>query len=103
MIEGTFIETNEQYHRGFALDDYQGTVSLVGTEQGKDGKIYMQWVYPQRTKDGTRGPGEKSIPLKIELGTHGQAVNRLETILAALRGGVAADGKAADDDPGIPF
>jgi len=103
MIEGTFIETNEQYHRGFALDDYQGTVSLVGTEQGKDGKFYMQWVYPQKSKDGARGPSEKSIPLKIELGNREQAVTRLEKILSELRGGVAADGQAADDDPGSPF
>lgn len=85
IIEDTYTETSEKYHRGFAVDDYNGVISLVSAETGQDGKTYMQWIYPQRRVDGQRVPAEKTAPLKIELGDQHEAIKRLETIVAFLR------------------
>lgn len=106
MIESTYVETNEKYHRGLALDDYNGVWSIVGANKGADGKTYLLWVFPQ-VKD--RKPSEKSVPLKIELGDQHDAIKRLEAMLAFLKGkaGVQDDygpvGGSSDDDPSIPF
>lgn len=80
MLEGTYIQTDDQYSQGIVLDEYNGKLSLCSANEGKDGKIYLQWCYPQRDKK----PLPKSLPWKITLGDISQAVGILETYLAVL-------------------
>lgn len=70
-----FIKTNLKYNSGIAVDEYKGEFSLASAIEGKDGKLYLRWVYPQG-KD--RKPSEKTIPHKITLGNKQQAIQYLE-------------------------
>jgi len=73
-----FIKTNEKYGSGVAIDEYNGEVSVAAAIEGKDGNIYLRWVFPQ-VKD--RKPSEKAIPMRIGLGNKQQAIQRLEKLL----------------------
>lgn len=83
MEEKTYVETNSEWKRGAALDYYNREISIVAANEGKDGKIYMAWVFPQ-TKE--RKASDKTIPLKITLGDTGTAISILEDWIEILRG-----------------
>lgn len=82
MEEKTYVETDSEWKQGAALDYYNQKISIVAANEGKDGKIYMKWVYSQ-TKE--RKASEKTIPLKITLGDAGTAINILEGWIKTLR------------------
>jgi len=83
-MKNKFIKTNETYNEGILVDIYKNEYSLCLAEEGKDGKIYKKWMFPQ-VKD--RQPGEKSIPWKITLGVRQQAIQRLEQLIMMIEKG----------------
>jgi hypothetical protein len=97
-----------QYGDGILLDDFKGDFSLVAAKS-KDGKIYMEWVFPQK-KDGSKQPMDKSLPWKVTLGPKDEAVETLLFFLGKL-GWEQADrgpegtnpGDIAEDGEPIPF
>ena len=99
MLENTFTITNEQYKVGCVLEEYQGSYNICAAQQGQDGKIYLRWCYNQ-TKE--RKPSEKTVPVKIGLGSKDQAIEMLETFVSILKGeGEPAGSNTEDMD--IPF
>ena len=83
MIDGTYVEVNEQYHSGAALDEYQDIISICSAQIGKDGNCYMRWAFPQVAD---RKPGEKALPVSIRLGDKDKAIEILKGFIAALSG-----------------
>lgn len=99
MLLETYVEVNEQYHAGAALDEYQDIISVCSAQIGKDGKCYKRWAFPQVAD---RKPGEKALPVSIRLGDKDKAIEILKGFIAALSGGKEEPAKpSADDD--IPF
>ena len=96
-IENTYIETNSEYNQGCALSEYNGEYSITSANEGKDGKKYKQWVFPQVKKDT---PGEKALPWQVKLGDLNQAKAILKQYLNLLGGGEGGE-NGSDDD--IPF
>jgi len=90
-----FIETDDQWHNGVALEEYNGKFSIVRAYRGKDGEVYVKWGYGQKNK----APMEKAIPWKVELGSESQAVDILRRLLKQL----GADENPPIDSETIPF
>ena len=82
MIESSYVETNNQYHSGAALDDYGNKISIVAANIGNDDKLYLKWVYPQNKE---RKPSDKTLPVKVDLGDVGTAISILEGWILELR------------------
>jgi hypothetical protein len=95
-IDDTYVETNSDCKRGCGLSNYNGIISIADCNEGKDGKKYMAWVYPQVKKDT---PGKNVIPNQVRLGDIDQAKTILNRYLSFLNGDHAGENK--DDD--IPF
>jgi len=97
----SYIETNMQYHEGFAIDEYKGEYFITRVKVGKDDNLYARWMYPQVGKDEA---SKKPIPWKIGLGNKEQATQRLEQLLMHVEGrtepGKPKEGVHGDD---IPF
>lgn len=98
------------YGDGILLDEYRNEFSLVAAKR-KDGKTYMEWVFPQK-KDGSKQPIDKSLPWKIKLGPKDEAIKALRFFLAKLEGGRSDSDDmpvypTPDDEPpfenGVPF
>ena len=105
MIEETYIETDEQYHSGVCLNEYNTRISLCQANIGQeDKKIYLKWCFPQ-IKD--RKPSEKSLPWKVDLGNLEQAIEILESYLAILKNtGTGTEQTEPENNPStddIPF
>ena len=106
MSEITSISMGNDYHDVILLDEYNGIISIVSGREGKDGKNYPQWVFPQ---DQNRKPREKAIPLKVSLGDRDNAIKHLRYLLDCLEAGemppVSDDmtGTSGIDDDSIPF
>jgi hypothetical protein len=81
MENTKFLKTSETYNEGIVLDVYKNEYGLCVAEEGKDGKIYKRWVFPQ-TKD--REPTAKAIPWRITLGVKQQAIQRLEQLIMMI-------------------
>ncbi len=97
-----------QYGDGVLLNEYRGEFSLVAAKR-KDGKIFMEWVFPQK-RDGSKEPIDKSLPWKIKLGPKEEAIKALKFFIEKLEGGTppaddipddtwGADGPSDDDVP----
>ncbi len=84
------------YGDGILLDEYRNEFSLVAAKR-KDGKTYMEWVFPQK-RDGSKEPIDKSLPWKIKLGPRDEAVKVLRFFLAKLEG----EPPNSDDVPMVP-
>jgi len=80
-MKNDFIKINDQYGEGILLDIYKNEYGLCMANEGKDGEIYLKWVFPQ-TKNRT--PTEKAIPMRITLGVKQQAIQRLEQLLMMI-------------------
>ena len=89
--EDFFLLTNEKYGRGIAIDFYGDEVSLVSASKNESGDIWAEWCYPQRRVDGKNVPAEKGIPFRLSLGVRGDAIRKLEKLLAMLERGETAD------------
>lgn len=99
-----FGRKDSKYGEGVLLDEYNGLWSLVSAKEGKDGKVYMEWCFPQK-RDGSKQPLEKSLPWKISFGSREEMVSTLRKILYKLdRGpeGTNPGDKTPDGDK-IPF
>lgn len=83
MIEGTYIETSEQYKQGVVLDEYGDKISICSAQEGKDGKTYLEWAFPQ---DKDRKPRSKSLPWKVTIGDKQEAIRILKAYVAVLEG-----------------
>lgn len=97
-----FVITNPKYKEGMLIDEYNGNISLVLAQEGKDGKIYKRWSFPQvYDKEAMQNKAsDKALPVKIPLGESAEAA--IEHLLEAARelGWVERKG---GDDGSIPF
>jgi len=101
--EADYIETNEQYSRGIAIDRYKNEISIVSADKNKDtGDIWPNWCYPQKRANGENVPGEKAIPMKLRLGLKEQAIQRLEQLIMVIEGR-GGTGEYTEDGEEIPF
>jgi len=97
------------YDDGILLNEYRNEFSLVAAKR-KDGKTYMEWVFPQK-RDGSKKPIDKSVPWKIKLGSKAEAIAVLKFFLDKLEGGtppsdeIPVDGWSDESqyDDEIPF
>ena len=81
-FEVSYELPESQYGDVVMLQEYKEQYSIVAARKGQDGKVWMEWVYPQREKK----PIEKAIPLKVGLGGHAEAIECLEFLLSELKG-----------------
>jgi len=88
---------NNTYGDGILLDEFRNEFSLVAAKH-KDGKIYMEWVFPQK-RDGSKQPLDKSLPWKIKLGPRDEAIKVLRFFLAELEGSPAYGDDVPDNVP----
>lgn len=83
--ESKYIETNEQYNEGIAIDEYNGNISLSCVTRGKDGNLYLKWSYPSERVSGKSVPAEKMFPVKVFLGDSTEnAISTLRQVLILL-------------------
>lgn len=106
-----FPTEGSKYGDGVVLNKYGDRYSILAARESKEGgTIFKEWCFPQ---DKDKQPRGKSIPLGVRLGNHGQTVQTLKLMLAALEkpqapSNTAASvaktmgGKPADTDD-IPF
>lgn len=80
-IEDTYIETNESYHQGVALSEYNGTYSIASINESKQGKKFLQWVFP-KMKDGA---AKKEVPWQCKLGNAKKAALILQQYADLLK------------------
>ena len=79
-------DEDSAYGDGILVDEYHGSYSLVAARQKNDGKVWMEWVFPQK-RDGSKTPMDKSFPLKIKLGDSKEAAaNRLRELALMIEG-----------------
>jgi len=97
-----------QYGECIIIDDYQGQISLVLGNVGKDGKVFKKWCFPEYKKE----PREKSVPWKIALGNMEEAERTLKALLLMLTAGEVSMPKQSgiprsrvtpDDSDSTPF
>ena len=108
LDEKSFIETDDQYGSGLCLNEYKGEISICSAHKGDDGKVYLDWIYPQ-TKD--REPSKKTLPWKVGLGEPKQAAKYLrylaeildETKTAGLEPKEKGSSNPATKETDIPF
>ncbi len=110
MDNETFYKyPSSPYDDGILLNEYGNEFSLVAAKR-KDGKTYMEWVFPQK-RDGSKKPIDKSVPWKIKLGSKAEAIAVLKFFLDKLEGGtppsdeIPVDGWGDESqyDDEIPF
>ena len=110
MDNETFYKyPSSPYDDGILLNEYRNEFSLVAAKR-KDGKTYMEWVFPQK-RDGSKEPINKSVPWKIKLGSKAEAIAVLKFFLDKLEGGtspsdeIPVDGWSDESqyDDEIPF
>ena len=78
-------EESKKWGNGVVLQEYNGTFELVRANKSRksEGTLYLKWGFPQG-KD--KGPTEKAIPWKLELGNANDAVKMLTFFLRQLTG-----------------
>ena len=103
----TITMADSKYGDCILLDEYNGQISIVSAREGKDGKTYPQWAFPQ---DKDRKPRDKAIPLKVTLGDRDTAIRHLRYMLDVLEGGqseyeppVSQEAPFDDDPESVPF
>ena len=96
MDDEIFYEyKSSQYGDGVLLDEYRSEFSLVAAKR-KDGKVFMEWVFPQK-RDGSKEPIDKSLPWKIKLGPKAEAIQTLKFFIEQLEGGTPSAGDTPDE------
>lgn len=86
ISEDKFIEVNEKWGQGIAIDKYNNEYSIVSARKNQNDEIWMEWGYPQKYKDGKNIPNEKAIPWKVPLGVKEQALQYLEKLIFIIEG-----------------
>ena len=74
---------DSKYFEGVFLEEYKGQIQLIAGRVGKEGTNYRKWSFPQGQD---RKPGDKAIPVSVNLGARHNAIEILEKILAELKG-----------------
>jgi len=74
---------NTEYGDGVKVDEYKGALSLVSARRGKDGEVFMDWVFPQK-RDGSKEPIDKCLPWKVKLGDTPQKALEMLTFAAKI-------------------
>jgi hypothetical protein len=69
------------YGDGFVINKYGDKYKLVSAREGKDGRVYMDWGFPQ---DKDRKPKDKAIPMGVPLGNYKDAIGCLKRALQVL-------------------
>jgi len=105
-FEITIPVPGSKYHEVLMVEKYNDQYGIALGQEGKDGRIWAKWTYPQVRKDGKNYPAEKAIPLKLPLGNRDDAVKVIKALAAAFGIGVPGGQgtvaqSSADDD--IPF
>lgn len=77
-MEEPFIITDEQYQRGFVLEEYNGKYSLALAHRYND-KIFKEWCKREFGKGN-----EKNVPVKVEIGNREEAIANLLLVLGEL-------------------
>lgn len=77
-----FFETNEKYHEGFTIEEYNGIYSIASVQQGKDGKLYPRWCTVELGKDKK----QQKLPLAVRLGDKDMALQALEDMMIKIMG-----------------
>lgn len=101
MLKETYVEVNEEYHSGAALDEYKDIISVCSAQiSKKDGECYKRWAFPQVAD---RKPGEKALPVSIRLGDKDNAIKILKGFIAALSGEKKEEPKKPSVGDDVPF
>ena len=72
---------NSDYGDGFVINKYGDKYKLVAAREGKDGRVYMDWGFPQ---DKDRKPKAKAVPMGVPLGNYKDAIDCLKRVLQVL-------------------
>ncbi|MBS3777491.1 MAG: hypothetical protein KGY70_20010 [Bacteroidales bacterium] len=104
MSEIISIQMGNKFNDVIRLDEYNEQISVVSAREGKDGKTYPQWVFPQ---DRDRKPRDKAIPLKVTLGDRETAARHLRYLADVLEAKTPEpdqqQGGQVDDNSDLPF
>jgi len=93
-----YIETSEQYHSGFKVDEYKGKISLTAARTW-NGEVKLQWAKQEFGKEKV----EKNLPVKVEIGnTKDEAIANLLLVIGMLQG-EAENNRPFPDDDDVPF
>jgi hypothetical protein len=95
-------------NRGLMLNEYKGEYSIAEAREAQDGKIWMDFCYPQFKQ----APQDKAVPKGVKLGPPAQAYGILRQLLQQLEAEMGTTntpaaaasvmgGKVVEDD--IPF
>ena len=79
-MNDNYVCTDTKYNRGVLLNEFKGEYSIVGANEGKDGKIYMDFGEAEVGKDKRK----VRLPLAGKLGNRQQAIDVLRTMIIAL-------------------
>jgi hypothetical protein len=91
-------------NRGIMLNEYKGEYSIAEAREAQDGKIWMDFCYPQFKQ----APQDKAVPKAVRLGPPDQTIKILKQLLAMVHPNTPTTaaqtlgGKVVEDD-GIPF
>ena len=78
---------DSKYGEGIVVDVYNGTISIVAAQTGKDDNAYMKWCYPQTGTFEERKPLDRAVPWKITLGESMQdAIDMLGELASIIKG-----------------
>jgi len=72
-----------KYFEGVFLEEFRGNIQLAAGKAGKEGTNYKKWAFVQ---GADRKPGDKAIPVSVNLGARHSAIDILEKVLAELKG-----------------
>ena len=97
-------------NRGLVLNEYKGEYSIAEAREAQDGKVWMDFCYPQFKQ----APQDKAVPKAVRLGPPDQAAKILVQLLNMIDPSLFASmnptpasaasalgGRVVDDD--IPF
>lgn len=80
--EDEFIEVDEKWNEGVALNFYDGKISIVAANRSGDGNIWYRKCFAIK-KSGK--PADKPIPWKVNLGFPEDAFQTLMMLAAKIR------------------
>ena len=76
-----YYDLKDDYKNIIIIDEYDGKISLIMGQLGKDELPYKRWGKLQVAKDKY---AKKDMPWKVSLGTKKQAIEALQFFLAEL-------------------
>ena len=80
-------------NRGLVLNEYKGEYSIAEAREAQDGKVWMDFCYPQFKQQ----PQDKAVPKAVKLGPPAQAYGILRQLLQQLEAEMANTNTPASD------